>query len=506
MKNTQRPFVPLSLFTAISLLGATGAGLAATRPTVVITFPGVNHSVSDAMVTATGKASDKEGVASVYYQLNTSAWAPASTTNHWANWTASVALVPGLNTLRAYALSTGGSYSLTNTVNFTYVVSAPLTVHTNGQGTVTPNYAGKLLQIGKSYTLTAVPAQGFAFTQWAGSTNSYSTRLTFQMASNLVFTANFEEVAHPVLIILAPKANAKESVAALEVSGKAGDIVAVGGVFYRLNGGGWSLASTSNEWTNWTAEVTLSAGVNTIQAYATNAAGNASLTNNVKCSLAGPAGDLAPDSISGMSVRFTSSYSTATMAFGQSTYSETMLPGTDVDHNVVGNYTYTKLSPTTAQISLMNTAPPDKADTAFVVGTLTFSPAGHATYAGTNWEGSVSTATLTFSQAPDTAPDSLAGKTAHAAASGATMQLFADGTATGTYSSGAPFSATYTFTRYSPVGGLLVVTATAPPDRVGDVSYMILTFSSASAGSLYYEGFDPSGDLTDSAPSSFTIK
>jgi hypothetical protein len=192
------------------------------------------------------------------------------------------------------------------------------------------------------------------------------------------------------------------------------------------------------------------------------------------------------------------------MAFGQGTYSETMLPGTDVDHNVVGNYTYTKLSPTTAQISLMNTAPPDKADTAFVVGTLTFSPAGHATYAGTNWEGSVSTAALTFSQAPDTAPDSLAGKTLHVAASDATLQ-FADGTASVTYP-GVIGSATYTFTRYSPVGGLLVATATAPPDRAGNVSYLILTFSSASAGNLYYEGFDPSGDETDSAPSSFTIK
>jgi hypothetical protein len=65
------------------------------------------------------------------------------------------------------------------------------------------------------------------------------------------------------------------------VTGKAGDNVAVGTVYYSLNGSGWTAATTGNQWTNWTADVTLTPGPNTIQAYAVDTSGNYSPTSSV---------------------------------------------------------------------------------------------------------------------------------------------------------------------------------------------------------------------------------
>ena len=66
------------------------------------------------------------------------------------------------------------------------------------------------------------------------------------------------------------------------MTGKAGDNVAVGTVYYSLNGSGWTAATTANNWTNWTANLTLTPGTNTVQAYAVDTSGNLSPTNTVK--------------------------------------------------------------------------------------------------------------------------------------------------------------------------------------------------------------------------------
>lgn len=68
---------------------------------------------------------------------------------------------------------------------------AKLTVKITGQGTVTPNYNGKELEIGKKYSVTAKPASGFVFKNWSGSINSTNKTLSFTMKANLVLQANF---------------------------------------------------------------------------------------------------------------------------------------------------------------------------------------------------------------------------------------------------------------------------------------------------------------------------
>lgn len=47
----------------------------------------------------------------------------------------------------------------------------------------------------------------------------------------------------------------------------------------QLNGGSWQTVTTTNGWTNWTAEVTLNPGVNTLLVYGVDVAGNVSRTN-----------------------------------------------------------------------------------------------------------------------------------------------------------------------------------------------------------------------------------
>ena len=249
------------------------------KPTNGISSPTANQHWSNAVFTVSGKARDNVAVANVFYSLNGSGWAPAVTANNWSNWTAQVTLVPGTNTIQAYAVDTAGNFSTTNKASLVYILSAPLTVSTNGNGTISPNYNGALLQIGANYSMTATASAGFGFTGWTGSSTTNGATIKFLMASDLTFTANFADTAKPTNGISSPTANQHWSNAVFTVSGKARDNVAVANVFYSLNGSGWAPAVTANNWSNWTAQVTLVPGTNTIQAYAVDTAGNFSTTN-----------------------------------------------------------------------------------------------------------------------------------------------------------------------------------------------------------------------------------
>jgi hypothetical protein len=66
------------------------------------------------------------------------------------------------------------------------------------------------------------------------------------------------------------------------VTGTAKDNVAVTNVFVALNGA-WTNTVSTNSWTNWSAQATLTPGTNIISAYAVDTNGNASATNTVKC-------------------------------------------------------------------------------------------------------------------------------------------------------------------------------------------------------------------------------
>ena len=306
-----------------------------------------------------------------------------------------------------------------------------------------------------------------------------------------------------VLTILSPAAGQFVTTAAFTVSGEVSGGAGVTNVWYQLNGAGWSSAATINAWSSWTAAVTLSPGANVVEAYAEDKAGAVSKTNSVSFTYneSGPGG-VAPTSLSGMSALVTSTYDTTgfTISFGAGTYSQSMLPGTKQSNNV-GNCTYVRQSGDTALLTIQSTEPPDLKGTNELA--LTFSSGQNATYIITNGDGSLSTGAVVLSAALDVAPASLTATLDAVDSGGASLTFaFANGTLNYTQP-GITATATYTYTQYSPVGGLAVIDFTAA--YAGYVDYLIITWSSAKAGSWAVESFAPGSTTSSFDSGTFTI-
>jgi hypothetical protein len=215
------------------------------------------------------------------------AWSNAFTANGWTNWTGGLTLNPGTNVVQAYAVDIVGNKSTTNSTSFQFVVTNQLLVKATGLGTISPNYSNAWLEIGRNYTNKATGINGHVFTNWMISTNwmggvtTNNATVQFKMAANLTLQANFADVTRPTNTITAPTSNQKLTNAMVVVKGTASDNAKVAAVFYQLNTNSWATAGTTNGFTNWTKTVTLSAGTNTVKAYAMDSTGNKSTTNSV---------------------------------------------------------------------------------------------------------------------------------------------------------------------------------------------------------------------------------
>ena len=258
-----------------------------TKPTNQITAPTAGLSVSNASYTITGNAGDNVYVAGVWYQLNGAGWNLATTSNGWTNWSAAVSLIPMTNSVKAFTVDAAGNVSVTNSVSFVCILNTPLTVSTNGLGSISPNDNGVLLTVGKSYSLAATAGTGFVFSNWTGGISLPSTILTngttlnFVMQSNLWLQANFRETAKPTLTVTSPKTGTKQTNATVNIVGTAKDDWKVTGVWCQVNGGTLTPATTTNKFTNWTAQVTLITGANTVKSFAQNGGGIYSTTNSL---------------------------------------------------------------------------------------------------------------------------------------------------------------------------------------------------------------------------------
>jgi Tol biopolymer transport system component len=85
----------------------------------------------------------------------------------------------------------------TETLNLTVSDPSPLTVNIVGNGTVTPDLNGELLDVGKVYTLVAKPAAEHLFADWSNGLTSPAATLKFVMVPNLTLDATF--VPNPFL-------------------------------------------------------------------------------------------------------------------------------------------------------------------------------------------------------------------------------------------------------------------------------------------------------------------
>jgi hypothetical protein len=249
-------------------------------PTVNVTNLTSGQQVSNAMFTVKGTASDDWLISNVWYQVDGTGWNLATNLNNGTNWAAATILTPGTNVFQVYAVNLGGLLSATDTVNFQYLVTNMLVVEAEGLGTLSPDYSNAWLNLGENYRMSATAANGFMFTNWVVSTNfiggvkTNNATVQFMMASNLTLQVNFVETAKPTLTISSPASGTHTTNALPTVMGTASDDWKVAQVSYQLNGGAWSLVSTTNSYTNWTSTVELAAGTNTFSAYALNLGGN----------------------------------------------------------------------------------------------------------------------------------------------------------------------------------------------------------------------------------------
>jgi hypothetical protein len=115
-----------------------------------------------------------------------------------------VALPPSSNAFTGWLGSGSGSTSsgenpstvtmngpIAEIASFSGPLDNVLTIITNGNGSVSPDFGGKSLRVGRVYTLTARPDPTNLFVGWTGSINARSSNLRFRMENGLVLQANF---------------------------------------------------------------------------------------------------------------------------------------------------------------------------------------------------------------------------------------------------------------------------------------------------------------------------
>jgi hypothetical protein len=468
---------------------------------LTITSPKSGQSVSNALLLITGTVPDKVAVNAVYYQLNKGIWSTATTSNGWTNWSASVTLEPGANALHAYAVDTSGSLSATGSVSFTYVVKAPLQVTVTGAGTVSPKFDGQWLEVGKQYRMTAHAAGGFAFHSWSGSLSTNRATISFTMASNLAFTANFVDVKRPLCVITFPAVNHKIATNLITAVVKAKDNVGVSNVRYQLDGAGWNPAAIAAGGTSWTAaDLALLPGARLLQAFALDGAGNASLTNSVKFVCIG-----SPVSLAGMNLTASAAATgNALLSFGANTFSQT--GGSALHGAGVGSYTYAKTGSAGAEIWLTYDAPPTATNepSPDIYLNLTTLNSGLLTNV------SVSPAAYVFATKPakNLAPDLVASKTLVATVAGrakTTVVLAPDGSFTTSASPGIQEYGTYSYARYSPAAGMLTLLY-QDPAAPGAMNYVQLTFTTMVSGALINTLYHADGSYKGTATATFTLQ
>ena len=167
----------------------------ALKPTITVLTPAQNARITNDTVTVTGKAGDNAGVAAVFAKRNNASQFSIMTGT--TNWSGSLNLVPGTNTVLFKARDLLGNESASVLRTIYSVVLNPVTIAAIGQGTITGLTNGQIVEVGRGYRLTATAKAGNLFSNWSGTIVSTNPVLNLLMSSNAAFTANF--VPNPFL-------------------------------------------------------------------------------------------------------------------------------------------------------------------------------------------------------------------------------------------------------------------------------------------------------------------
>ncbi len=169
-------------------------------PTVTLTTPTEGARVALSALTLTGRAADDKGLSKVEVALNEGTFTEAVMTldarGTGAAFTAQVPVVMGANTVRVRATDAAGLVGNEVLRRFTFVPLRPLALTllpaSAGRVSISPAAPLSALEVGKNYTLTAIPSAGFLFDRWTGSSlTQASPSLSFTMSEGLSFTAHF---------------------------------------------------------------------------------------------------------------------------------------------------------------------------------------------------------------------------------------------------------------------------------------------------------------------------
>ena len=275
-----------------------------TPPTVSMTAPANNASVSGHSVAVSATASDNIGVAGVQFKLDgANLGAEATSSPYSINWD-SAATANGAHTLNAVARDAAGNTGQAANVNVTVAnppvisgISATAITTSSAQINWTTN-----IPADSQVNYGATTAYGFSTTLDPSLTTSHSQTLSglppgtlyhYQVVSrdttavvavsvDFTFTtANPPDTTPPTVSVTDPANGATVSGTTVTVSAAASDNVGVAGVQFRLDGSNLGIEDTTNPYSILWNSTTVLNGAHTISAIARDAAGNTTTANAV---------------------------------------------------------------------------------------------------------------------------------------------------------------------------------------------------------------------------------
>jgi Divergent InlB B-repeat domain/Glucodextranase, domain B/Bacterial Ig domain len=273
-----------------------GTPIDTTKPTVTVSSPATNQTVTAPSLTVTGTATDDKAVTSLEYRLNN---APRVSITPAQNYSFQVTLAAGSNPINIYAKDAAGNegvsslnvtYNAPDITNPTVSISSP----GNGQTLTTANIR---------LTGSASDAGGIANIQYAanggirvdvGTAPNFEIAITLRPGANTItvyatdnagnvgsssitVTYNAPDTTPPTVTIGNPSNGQTLSGANVRGIGFASDAGGIASVQYSINGG--TRVNLGSVTGNFEFAIVLQPGVNTITLFATDNAGNVSSTS-----------------------------------------------------------------------------------------------------------------------------------------------------------------------------------------------------------------------------------